>query len=118
LTGDPYRIAAPADPAFAATLRAFVRGSAERLGLGEGDVEDLSLIATELLANAVESGATQVTLALDADAEGWRLRAEGVGTFRDDPDAAVSRGDILRGIADLAWSNDVLLVRPLVAAEP
>jgi anti-sigma regulatory factor (Ser/Thr protein kinase) len=113
----PYTITATADPAFAATLRTFVRGSAQRLDLGEGDIDDLSLIATELLANAVESGATQMTLSLDADERGWRLRAEGVGAFRDDPDAAVSRGDILHGLAELTWSEDTLLVRPVAAVE-
>ena len=112
MTEAVYEITAAADAAFAATLRTFVRGSGERLDLGAGEVEDLMLITTELLANAVEAGAAEVHLALGADEQGWLLRADGVGALGDDPEAAVGRADILHGLAELAWTAETLVVRP------
>lgn len=117
MTEAVYEITAAADPAFAATLRTFVRGSGERLELGPGDVEDLMLITTELLANAVEASAQRVHLALGADEQGWLLRADGVGGFRDDPEAAVSRADILHGLAEFTWTAETLVVRPRASVD-
>jgi anti-sigma regulatory factor (Ser/Thr protein kinase) len=112
-----YEIAAPADPAVGATLRTFVRESGRRLDLDEADIEDLTLITTELLANAVEEGGADVRLVLTADEGGWRLRVHGAGELHPDPDGIVDRGDILHAIAELSWSDGVLEVRPRVSVD-
>jgi anti-sigma regulatory factor (Ser/Thr protein kinase) len=113
-----YAITATADAALAATLRTFVRESAHRLELGDGEIDDLTLITTELLANAVEAGGSEVRLLLEIDKDGWLLRADGVGVLRDDPETTVSRADILNGLAHLTWTEGTLVVRPPLASAP
>ena len=112
-----YEIASPADAAVGATLRTFVREAGRRLELDESDIEDLTLITTELLANAVETGGADVRLVLTADAAVWRLRVQGAGELRPDREATVNRADILRGIAELSWHDGVLEVRPRVSVD-
>lgn len=112
-----YEIASPADAAVGATLRTFVRESGRRIDLDESDIEDLTLITTELLANAVETGGADVRLVLTADDAGWRLRVHGAGELHADPEATVDRADILRGIAELAWHDGILEVRPRVSVD-
>lgn len=117
MTGADYEITAAVDPAVAATLRTFVRESGRRLEVADSDVEDLTLVTTELLANAVDAGETKIHLQLSADADGWCLRAEGIGELQIDPDAAVNRSDILHGVADVDWASSTLVVRPRVAVD-
>jgi anti-sigma regulatory factor (Ser/Thr protein kinase) len=112
-----YEIASPADPAVGATLRTFVREAGRRLDLDETDIEDLTLITTELLANAVEAGGADIRLVLTVDDAGWRLRVNGAGELRVEPDAEVDRSDILHAIADLSWDGGTLEVRSRVSVE-
>jgi anti-sigma regulatory factor (Ser/Thr protein kinase) len=112
-----YEITSPADASVGATLRTFVRESGRRLDLDESDVEDLTLITSELLANAVETGGADVRLVLTVDDAGWRLLVHGAGELHTDPQATVNRADILRGIAELSWHDGILEVRPRVSVD-
>lgn len=117
MTERRYEIASPADAAFAATLRTFIRESSRRLELEESDVDDLTLITTELLANAIEAGGADVRLVLTADDAGWCLRVHGAGELHADPQAAVDRAAILHAIAALSWAEGALEVRPTVSVD-
>lgn len=91
----------PADPAMGVTVRVFVTEAARRLGLSPTDIDDLRLAATELLANAVESGEPRVELTVDVDADRWVLQAVGAGELRSAPDAVVARAALLEGLAEI-----------------
>ena len=113
----PMRIRVPADPAMALSLRAFVATAARRTA-SPGDVEDLKLTATELLANAVEHASDELELTLDTDDEGWRLRARGAGALDGTglgPEIPFTRVDLLRQICRVQVDgDDVVCAGPLV----
>jgi anti-sigma regulatory factor (Ser/Thr protein kinase) len=96
-----FELRVPVDPGLSVTVRIFVAESARRLGLGEGDIEDLRLAVTELLANAIASEQPALELSLRVDGGRWVLRATGSGPLRADPDGLVDRGDLLRGLAEV-----------------
>jgi len=76
----------PADAAFAVTARLFVAAAARGLGIGDGATEDLRLAASELVANAVETGQPgPIRLTVCLDENSIRLDASGAGHLRDDP---------------------------------
>lgn len=98
-----YAIRVPADPAMAVTIRVFVAEAARQLGLEEPDVEDLRLLVTELLGNAIDTGGHHVEMRLDTVGDAWRLQALGVGSL--DETAPIDRRAILSGLADLTWAD-------------
>lgn len=97
----PFELRVPADPAMGVTVRVFVTEAARRSGLAAEDVDDLRLAATELLANAVETGQLRLELAVRVDGDRWYLRATGAGELRAEPDAVVARAALLEGLAEV-----------------
>lgn len=96
-----FELQVPADPTLGVTVRVFVTEAARRLGLGDADVDDLRLAATELLANAVESSGSTLELTLRVDRGRWYLAAMGAGTLATASDGVVDRGDVLRALAQV-----------------
>jgi anti-sigma regulatory factor (Ser/Thr protein kinase) len=89
----------PADAAFAVTARLFVVAAARGLGLADGTIEDLRLAASELVANAVETGQPgPIRLTVGLDESEIRLEVQGAGTLADDP--PISRQDLLGSLFD------------------
>jgi anti-sigma regulatory factor (Ser/Thr protein kinase) len=84
----------------------FAAEAARTLGLDDDDVEDLRLLVTELLGNAVDTGGTSLELTLSADDGGWRLRALGAGPLDAARDQVVDRHDVLTGLADIQVAGD------------
>jgi hypothetical protein len=107
LTGT-FQLRVPVDPGLSVTVRIFVAESARRLGLGDGDIEDLRLAATELLANAIASEQPALELSLRVDGGRWILGATGSGPLHADPDGLVDRGDLLRGLAEVDERDGIL----------
>lgn len=107
-------IRVPTDASLAVTLRVFVAESARTLGLDQASIDDLRLIATELLASAVEHAGDAIELTLAPDARGWRLTARGVGGLDGTPlgDLPIRRIDLLRGIADVEERSDEVIFAP------
>lgn len=96
-----FELQVPAEPTLGVTVRVFVTEAARRLGLGDADVDDLRLAATELLANAVESSGSALELTLRVDSGRWYLRATGAGTLSAASDDMIDRGDVLRALAEV-----------------
>jgi anti-sigma regulatory factor (Ser/Thr protein kinase) len=110
----PFTIEVPADGAHATTIRVFVAGSGRALGFDDPVVEDLRLVATEFLANALERGGDgRLGLAVDRDGDAWTLRATGAGAFDDEPAAGLpmARIDILRAIATVEVADGLVTAR-------
>jgi hypothetical protein len=96
---DEMSLEIPADAAFAVTARRFIVTAARALGLPDGTAEDLRLAASELVANAVESGVPgPVRFALIPDGSQVSLHASGVGALSDEP--PISRRALLEGLFD------------------
>ena len=94
-----FQLQVDADPSLALSVRVFVAESARSLGIDEGEIEDLRLLATELLANAVETGQTALALHLTTDGSAWALDAQGVGDLVAGSDnGPIDRRDVLRGL--------------------
>jgi anti-sigma regulatory factor (Ser/Thr protein kinase) len=104
-----------ADPKMALTVRVFVAEAARQLGLDDAEVEDLRLLATELLGNAVETGGSSLELSLDAGTAGWRLDARGVGPLEAPAGSLVDRHAVVSGLARLTSTGDALTLSPLDA---
>lgn len=96
-----FELQLPADPTLGVTVRVFVTEAARRLGLGDADIDDVRLAATELLANAAESSGSALELTLRVDGGRWYLAATGVGTLATASDGLVDRGDVLRALAQV-----------------
>lgn len=111
-----FELSVPADPELGVTVRVFVTESARRLGLGDADVEDLRLAATELLANAVETVQPSIELGLRVDAGRWYLRAKGAGALRRVPDGLIDRTDLLGGLADVRSEAGIIELSAGVSA--
>ena len=91
----------PAEAAFAVTARQFVASLAGVLGADPATVDDLRLAASELVANAVETGAGgPVSLSLGRIEGTIRLAATGTGPIADDE--PVSRRRLLESLFDAA----------------
>jgi hypothetical protein len=102
-----FELRLSAEPALAVTVRSFVAESAHKLGLDEGDIEDLRLLASELLANAVETGGSTVTIRLDAPGGVWRLTADGIGSLGSAaPNEIIDRELLLRGLATIRMTDE------------
>ncbi|HEX6844355.1 MAG TPA: ATP-binding protein [Actinomycetota bacterium] len=108
-----YSIRVPADPAKALSVRVFVAEAARQLGLDDAEVEDLRLLATELLGNAAETGGSSLELSLDAAGGRWRLDARGVGPLEPPPGGLIDRRAVLTGLARLTSSEGSLSLSPL-----
>jgi hypothetical protein len=80
-------------------------------------VEDLRLLATEFLANAVERGTDGLTLAVAREGDTWSLEARGVGAFDDVPAEGLpmARIDILRAVATVEARDGVVTAHGAVA---
>jgi len=106
----------PPDAAFALTARQFVASLAGVLGADPATVDDLRLAASELVANAVETGAPgPLSLRLDAVAGELRLRASGVGPIADGE--PVSRRQLLSSLfAGVTLGDDEVEVTVPVGA--
>ena len=98
-----------ADPAMARTLRVFVAEAARQLGIDEAEIDDLRLLATELLGNAIDTGSPHLDLTLDALHGRWQLEGRGVGPL-DASDGMVHRWAILSGLAELTVADDVVFL--------
>lgn len=94
-----FELEVPPDPAVAVTVRTFVRSSAAVVDLSDEDIETLALVATELLANAVETGQPQLHLEIEARDGHWTLRADGVGPLGTAADGLVDRQGLLFALA-------------------
>jgi anti-sigma regulatory factor (Ser/Thr protein kinase) len=93
------RLEIPADAVYAVTARRFIVTATRALGLPDGTVEDLRLAASELVANAVDSGAPgPITFTLIPDGSEIYLEASGVGGLTDEP--PISRRALLEGLFD------------------
>jgi anti-sigma regulatory factor (Ser/Thr protein kinase) len=108
-----YALRVMADPTFGVTVRMFAAEAARSLGLSGGDVEDLRLLATELLGNAVETGGASLELTLSTEAGRWLLRAQGAGSLDTGTEELVDRRAVLTGLARLDVADDgALELRP------
>ena len=86
------RLEIPAEAAFAVTARQFVVSLSRLLGADEATVDDLRLAASELIANAVETGADgPVALSLGRSDGALRLHATGIGSIADDEPISLRR---------------------------
>ena len=106
MSADAYTLTVVPDPSLSMTVRMFAAEAARNLGLDEGDVEDLRLLATELLGNAVETGGASLELTLSSEAGGWCLRAIGAGPLDVAAGHVVDRRDVLTGLADVRVTAD------------
>jgi anti-sigma regulatory factor (Ser/Thr protein kinase) len=106
VSADGYTLRVVPDPSLSLTVRMFAAEAARNLGLGESDVEDLRLLATELLGNAVETGGASLELTLSTEAGGWCLRALGAGPLDVAAGQVVDRRDVLTGLADVRVTGD------------
>lgn len=114
-----FELRMPADATLGVSVRVFVSEAARRLGLGDADVEDLRLVATELLANAVETHQASVRLGLRVEEGRWYLRARGAGTLAIADDGLVDRGDVLRALADVQEvEGDIEVSSPVTPPDP
>lgn len=114
-----FELRIPADATLGVSVRVFVSEAARRLGLGDADVEDLRLAATELLANAVETRQASVRLGLRVESGCWHLRASGAGALTIADDGLVDRGDVLRALADVEETEGHIEVSsPVTAPDP
>jgi hypothetical protein len=94
-----FELEVPPDPAVAVTVRAFVRSSATLVDLSDEDIETLALVATELLANAIETAQPLLRLEIEAGDGHWTLRADGVGPLGTASDGLVDRQGLLFALA-------------------
>jgi anti-sigma regulatory factor (Ser/Thr protein kinase) len=96
---DEMSLEIPANAAYAVTARRFIVTATRALGLPDGTVEDLRLAASELVANAVGSGAPgPIRFALVPDGSEVCLDVSGVGALSDEP--PISRRALLEGLFD------------------
>ena len=96
---DDMTLEIPADAAFAVTARLFVAAAARGLGIADGTIEDLRLAASELVANAVETGQPgPIRLTVGLEGDGIRLEARGAGPLANEP--PISRRDLLGSLFD------------------
>jgi hypothetical protein len=112
MTSETLMLRVPTDPSLAVTVRVFISESARTLGIDQPSIDDLRLIATELLASAVEHHSDAMQLALARDDDGWRLTARGAGPIDGAPigDLPIRRIDVLRGLATVALDGDEVVV--------
>jgi anti-sigma regulatory factor (Ser/Thr protein kinase) len=102
----------PADAAFAVTARLFAAAAARGLGVADGTAEDLRLAASELVANAVETGQPgPVRLTIGVEGDEIRLEARGAGRLMNDP--PISRLALLGALFDTRddASQDIVRLR-------
>ncbi len=112
---DEMSLEIPADAAYAVTARRFIVTAAHALGLPDGTVEELRLAASELVANAVETGVPgPIRLALIPDGSEVCLDASGVGALSDEP--PISRRALLEGLFDAGHLAQDRVVRIRVPA--
>jgi anti-sigma regulatory factor (Ser/Thr protein kinase) len=106
----------PADAAFALTARQFVASLARVLGADNATVEDLRLAASELVANAVETGTGAPLVLRLARADGAiHLSATGTGPITDGE--PVSRRQLLGSLfAGVTLGEDEVEVTAPVGA--
>ncbi|HYJ61257.1 MAG TPA: hypothetical protein VE032_07330 [Actinomycetota bacterium] len=105
---EQHAIELPADPSLGATVRIWVGESGRTLGLGESVVQDLRLVASELLANGVATGSERLGLELTGSDGTWELVARGVGPLGDGAlgGLPISRLDLLRGLGTVRIDPD------------
>ena len=106
MSADAYTLRVAPDPALSLTVRMFAAEAARNLGLDDADVEDLRLLATELLGNAVDTAADSLELTLSAEDGRWRLLAVGAGPLDAAAGQVVDRRDVLTGLADVQVGAD------------
>src|SRR5437763_1069708 len=79
---DTYSLTVSASPEVATTLRVFVAECGRRWDASSSDIDDLRLLATELLANSIETGGSSLRVTLSFDGSRWLMLAEGAGPLR------------------------------------
>jgi anti-sigma regulatory factor (Ser/Thr protein kinase) len=91
----PLRLEIPSTLAFVRPVRKMVEGLLQSQGWCEDDVDDATLIVTEIVQNAVEHGSrgdgleiVQIQIELDANAVAFEVRDPGTG---EDPQLALDR---------------------------
>lgn len=112
MNGASFRLSVPADAAYGTTVRTFVASAARTfLSLPDGSIDDIRLVAHELLANAAAAGEARLELELTSGTGGaeWELCALGAG----DLEAVIAIGsnrirriDVLRGFSDVRVDDD------------
>ena len=118
---DTITLRVPTDPALAVTVRVFIAESGRTLGLDQASIDDLRLIATELMASAVEHQSDSVQLGLGRVDGTWRLTARGAGPLDGEPigDLPIRRIDVLRGMASVQVEDDeIVCSAPVDGADP
>lgn len=113
MTERRYSIEVHTEAAMALPVRVFVAEAARQLGLDDTDVEDLRLLATELLGNAIDTGGATLELSVDAEGGAWVMEARGVGPL-DTPAGPIDRGAILTGLAEITEIDGVVRFTPVV----
>jgi anti-sigma regulatory factor (Ser/Thr protein kinase) len=116
---DEMSLEIPADAAYAVTARRFIVTATRALGLPDGTVEDLRLAASELVANAVESGAPgPIRFSLVPDGSEVSLDVSGIGALSDEP--PISRRALLEGLFDAEHlvQEPILGIRVPAAPDP
>lgn len=116
--GYVFRIAPAPDDL--ATVRIFARSVARALTLGEGPSEDLELVASELCAEVIESGASAITLRIDPLPESLAVTIDAEDATLD-LRATNDRRDLLGSMApSLRWNPvgaECVLAREAVSDE-
>ena len=116
---DEMSLEIPSDAAHAVTARRFIVTATRALGLPDGTVEDLRLAASELVANAVESGAPgPIRFALVPDGSEVSLDVSGIGRLSDEP--PISRRALLEGLFDAEHlvQDPIVRIRVPAALDP
>jgi anti-sigma regulatory factor (Ser/Thr protein kinase) len=103
---DEATLEVPAEPALAVTARQFVASTGRVLGVDEATLDDLRLVASELVANAAEANIGQpLRLSLSRTSGELRFVATGVGPIADGQ--PLSRRRLLEGLfEDTAFGDD------------
>ena len=112
--GSGYSLEVPAAAEMATTVRVFAAGSARAMGSEEQQIEEVRLITTELLANTIETGGTQLFLTLSSDQGGWRIEAHGAGSLvTGTAEHSVDRRALISSFASIRETEDGLELRAL-----
>ncbi len=113
----PLRIEIPTDLAFVRPVRKMLEGLLYAQGWVQDDVDDASLIITEIVQNAVEHGSRgdgreSVQISIEACEQAVEMIVEDPGTG-DDPHAAVARDVLTPAPLEAARGRGLFLIHRL-----
>ncbi len=109
----PAQIRLPARVSSPARARRFVRDTLEPLAVPSSAIDDVELVATELVTNSVMHARSDVTLTIEPSERSVRLRVEDASSVRPvvrraGPDAATGRGLFIVEQMASQWGVDML----------